>query len=170
MSRSTNKIGHAIVLLTVAVLTLALDQLSKRWIVSNLLPNQSLFEDAPVRITYVTNTGTAFGLFQGSSYVFVLIALAVIVLILLYFHVLASDSVLFRIALGLQLGGAVGNLVDRVRYGHVVDFIDLRFWPVFNIADSAIVVGVILLGYLMLFNPGQPQPVPTTGADEQSGR
>ncbi|MBI3977889.1 MAG: signal peptidase II [Chloroflexi bacterium] len=159
----------SLLLFGIAALTLALDQLTKRWVMANLVPNQSLFEDAPVRITYVTNTGAAFGLFQGSSYMFALIALAVVVLIVLYFQVLATNSAFFRIALGLQLGGAVGNLIDRVRYGHVVDFVDLRFWPVFNVADSAIVVGVILLGYLMLFGPSPTQPLSAPRTDEPAG-
>jgi signal peptidase II len=67
---------------------------------------------------------------------------------------------MLTLCLGLQLGGAIGNLIDRVRYGYVVDFVDLSVWPVFNVADSAIVCGVIGLGYLLAFPPRAPAVSP----------
>jgi signal peptidase II len=139
-----------------AVLVFALDQLTKAWIRSILVPNQSLPEDAPVRLTYVTNTGGAFGLLQDQTLFFTLVAVLVIGAIFFYARRLPSaGGWRVLLALGMQLGGALGNLLDRVRLGHVVDFIDFRFWPVFNIADSAIVVGVIILAYTYLFDPGR---------------
>ena len=144
---------NGLLLLAVALLTLAADQLSKFWIMNSLRPGESMVWIGGVHITYVTNTGVAFGLFRDQAILFVLIAAAVVTMIIVYQHVLTSDALLFRMALGLQLGGAIGNLLDRLRFGYVVDFIDLRFWPVFNIADSAIVVGVFVLVGFLLFAP-----------------
>ncbi len=112
---------------------------------------------APIfRITHVTNTGAAFGLFPKWGDFFILIAAIVIVAIILYYHHLPRGQWLMRVALGLQLGGATGNLIDRLRRGFVVDFIDLNFWPlhnwpVFNLADASIVTGVTLLALMMLW-------------------
>lgn len=115
------------------------------------------------RITYVTNSGAAFGLFPNGSHVFIIIAVIVIALLIWYYLQLPGGQWLVRAALGLQLGGAIGNLVDRLRFaGHVIDFIDLNFWPlrrwpVFNIADSSIVVGVTLLTLLMIWEEWQEE-------------
>ncbi len=112
---------------------------------------------APIfRFTHVTNTGAAFGLFPGGGDFFTALAAIVIVAIITYYWHLPDGQWLVRVALGLQLGGAIGNLVDRLRQGFVVDFIDLNFWPlhnwpVFNLADSSIVAGVVLLALLMIW-------------------
>lgn len=142
------------VLPLVAVLVLAIDQYTKALVVSNL----TLYESwAPIPalvgrfdIHFVTNTGAAFGLFQNGSLIFAIVATAVSIVILVYSRFLPAGQWLVRLSLGLQLGGAVGNLIDRVRLGYVVDFIDVHFWPVFNIADSAVVCGVALLAFLLL--------------------
>ena len=147
----TNRLRGYLLLLGVAVLVFGLDQLSKAWIRALLAPGQSLPEDAPVRLTHVTNTGGAFGLFPDQTIFFTLVAVLVIGAILFYARRLPEQSLLVQVALGMQLGGAIGNLLDRIRLGYVVDFIDFRFWPVFNLADSAIVVGVIFLAYTYLF-------------------
>jgi signal peptidase II len=127
------------------------------------------------RLTYVTNSGAAFGLFQGWSSVFIVIAIVVIVALVWYYLQLSDGEWLVQLALGLQLGGAVGNLIDRLRFGgSVVDFIDLNFWPlkrwpIFNIADSSIVVGVSLLTLLMICEGWFEEPAGTqfaTAADE----
>jgi signal peptidase II len=126
---------------------------------------------APVfHITHVTNTGAVFGLFPGAGSFFVVVSAVVIVALLIYYRQLPDGQLLVRIALGLQLGGAVGNLVDRLRLGSVVDFIDLNFWPmhnwaVFNLADSSIVTGVILLTLLMLWEEWQEQSGQRVAAD-----
>jgi len=138
--------------------TLIADWVSKALVANNL----SLYEtripplfDRFVQITYTTNTGAAFGLFPDQGVLFVIIALVVIAAIIVYYRQLPDGYRLARLALGLQLGGALGNLIDRLRQGYVVDFVDLNFWPlrdwpVFNLADSAIVVGVVLLAFSML--------------------
>jgi len=151
MPELINRVRTQAPLFLIAGGVLLLDQASKLWIRMNLAPGQSLPADSPVRLTHVTNSGAAFGLLPAQTTFFILVAAFVIVLILLYDRILPQSSPLLKIALGLQLGGAVGNLVDRLRYGYVVDFFDIRVWPVFNVADSAIVVGVAILFYLLVF-------------------
>ena len=142
-------------LFLIALLVVAADQLSKVWIRSNLLVGQSLFEAGFFRITHVNNTGAAFGLFQGQSFLLTIVALVGITVLLVYTLVIYRkfpllDNRLGRSTLGLVLGGAVGNLIDRIRLGYVTDFISVGLWPAFNIADSAITVGVILFAYSFL--------------------
>lgn len=142
-------------LFLIALLVVAADQLSKVWIRSNLLVGQSLFEAGFFRIIHVNNTGAAFGLFQGQSFLLTIVALVGITVLLVYALVIYRkfpllDNRLGRSTLGLVLGGAVGNLIDRLRFGYVTDFISVGLWPAFNIADSAITVGVILFAYSFL--------------------
>ena len=140
---------------TTALLLVAADQLSKLGIRSNLAIGESLFEVGFFRLTRVHNAGAAFGLFQGQSFLLTIIALVGVAALLLYaffFHHRFPflGNWLGKLALGLVLGGTVGNLIDRVYLGYVTDFIDFNFWPAFNIADSAIVVGVIILAYSLI--------------------
>ena len=137
----------------------AADQLSKFWIRSNLAIGESLFEIEFFRFIRVHNTGAAFGLFQGQSFLLTIIALvgvAVLVLYAIFFHrtLLFLNNRLGKLALGLVLGGTVGNLIDRIYLGYVTDFIDVGIWPTFNIADSAIVVGSIIIAYSLLHLTG----------------
>lgn len=102
-------------------------------------------------MTLVYNTGIAFGLFKDQGVVFIIIpAIAIILLIFNIYYYRQNNQALSRgyiIAFSLILGGAIGNLIDRTFYGYVIDFIDLRIWPVFNIADSAITVGAVIIGW-----------------------
>ena len=139
----------------IALLVVTADQLSKTWIRSNLVPGESLFEIGLFRLTHVHNTGAAFGLFQDQSLPLTVVALVSIVVLLLFplffYHRLPFlDDRLAKPALGLVLGGTIGNLIDRLNLGYVTDFIDIGIWPTFNIADSAITIGVILLAYSLL--------------------
>jgi signal peptidase II len=137
-----------------AGLTLALDQLSKIWIRSNLPVGQWLPEDGFFRLTHVRNTGGVFGLFQGQSLALIIVALVAAVFILstlfIYRRSPFLDSILVRLAFGLILGGAIGNLIDRLSLGYITDFISVGIWPAFNLADSAVVVGVIILAYSLI--------------------
>src|SRR5206468_6544533 len=112
--------------------------------------------------TYVQNRGAAFGLLQDQTVFFVFVGLLVVAVIGASYRYLPRSGFLVHLALGLQLGGAVGNLIDRIRQGYVVDFVDFGYrsnwWPVFNVADSAIVVGVALLALNALL------PTPTEEA------
>lgn len=150
--------GRAL-LFVIAALVILVDHLTKLFIESRLPLYQSW---APFpeyadyfRFTHVTNTGAAFGLFPGGSAIFAVIATVVAVIIIVYNYQLPGRQPWLRVALGFQLGGAMGNLIDRLRLGHVTDFLDFGPWPVFNMADASVVTGVIILALLMLFE--QPQ-------------
>ena len=134
-----------------ALIVLALDQVSKFLIRANMSPGQSIPEDGLFRITYVTNIGGVFGILSNQAFLIILTTAVGIAAILLYSRYPIFNRMLVRISLGLLLGGALGNLIDRLSFGWVVDFIDLGFWPVFNLADSAIVLGIILLLYYFIF-------------------
>ena len=125
---------------------IAADQALKLAVRSTFAPGQSAPLLPPVvYLTYVQNTGMAFGLFRGFPYVFVALAVVVAAWIVRELASSHDRDPWTRWALVLVLGGAIGNLIDRVRLGFVTDFIDLRVWPVFNLADSCITVGVALL-------------------------
>jgi signal peptidase II len=141
---------------TLAVI--ALDQWTKHLARTILLgPGGSGPRSVPVlgelvRLTYVENRGAAFGLLQDQTTFFILVGIVVIVVIVASYRQIKAPGWNLNLALGLQMGGALGNLLDRIRYGYVVDFFDLTVWPVFNVADSAICVGVALLAWNMLFS------------------
>jgi signal peptidase II len=97
------------------------------------------------RIVHWYNTGVAFGLFQGLGLVFTFLPLIVVILIFIFYNRLAGDNWWMRIAIGMEFGGAIGNLIDRIRIGHVTDFISIGNFPVFNIADASITVGVCVI-------------------------
>ena len=138
----------------VAGLTLVVDRISKWVVMDSLRPGESWNPVAAlerwVSLTYVTNTGAAFGLFPDYGVVFMVVAVVVIAAIILYYRHLPGDQWLIQASLGLQLGGTLGNLVDRLRYGHVIDFIDFKVWPVFNVADSSVFVGAVILAFYIL--------------------
>ena len=98
-------------------------------------------------LTYFRNPGAAFNILRHQTEFFVVITIVVMGVILYFYRQLPREKILARTALALQFGGAGGNLIDRVSGGYVVDFLDFRVWPVFNIADSAIVIGVLLLSW-----------------------
>jgi signal peptidase II len=135
----------------IAGLVVALDQATKHLVRANLALGESVPDEGPLRITYVTNTGAAFGILQGQTLFLMVTTFFGLAAILLYFLYPPMEHGVLRLALGLQLGGAVGNLADRVRLGKVTDFIDVGPWPAFNVADSSIVVGVtIIIGFFLL--------------------
>ncbi len=141
-------------LVSVAAAVLALDQLSKAAVMRYLEPqvpwNPVGLLRPIVSLTYVTNTGAAFGLFPQLGNYYVVVALAIVAALLVFYRRFAVSQRLMQICLGLQLGGALGNLIDRLRLGYVVDFFDFKVWPVFNVADSCIVIGVLILAFLLL--------------------
>lgn len=138
-------------LLAVAGLVLAADQAAKYAVRVSIDPNQSI----PVikglfYFTHVKNTGAAFGMFSQKQPIFVAATVLAIILIIVYHMKTKEADLLFNVALGLELGGAIGNLIDRINQGWVTDFLHVPNFPVFNIADSAIVAGVVLLILVML--------------------
>lgn len=135
-------------LFVVAALVVVLDQLTKHLIVANFLPGESRFVIPHfLRWTYEQNQHGAFGLFGSSPVLLIGMALIVLLIFWFSFREQAHQSLLVRIAFGMILGGAIGNIVDRLHLRYVVDFVDFyRIWPnIFNIADSCITVGVFLL-------------------------
>ena len=139
----------------VAFFIIVFDQLTKLWVTTNLSFNESIWETGFFRITIVHNTGAAFGIFQGSTLPLIVIrfigAIAILVVVFLYGkRVQALGGLLAMIALGLLFGGTVGNLIDSLRLGYVVDFLDFNYWPTFNIADSSVVVSMIIIAYLLI--------------------
>ena len=149
-----NRVWNAALFL-IAVLLVAADQLSKLWVRSTLAIGQSIPETGFFRLTHIQNTGAAFGLFHGQSFSLTIVGLIGTAVLLLYIFLIPYrfphlDSRLSKPALALVLGGTIGNLIDRLRYGYVTDFIDISIWPAFNIADSAITVGIIIFAYSLL--------------------
>ena len=138
-------------LFLIALTVIGVDQLSKYLVRANMELGQSIPSEGLVRLTYTTNTGGAFGLFANQTFLLSLAAVLAITILVLYLRYLPRGSTLLNVGLGLDLGGAIGNLIDRVRLGEVTDFIDIGAWPVFNLADSAIVVGTFLITYCLLF-------------------
>ncbi len=132
------------------LLILFFDQMTKFLIKKNFQLGQSVpvIKDT-FHITYVTNTGSAFGLFRGFNVFLIFFSVIVIFIIFYFLWKIKNNDRLLQLALGLLLGGTLGNLIDRLFYGSVTDFIDFRIWPVFNVADSAVSVSVFLLIILM---------------------
>ncbi|GAC1325531.1 MAG: signal peptidase II [Chloroflexota bacterium] len=133
-------------LLLVAAAVLAADQVSKRVVASTLGDGRVVkLAGGLVQLDFTANTGAAFGIFKSAGILFIAIALAVAACVIVYRGSIARMPVTVRSGIGLILGGALSNALDRVRLGYVIDFVDLRWWPVFNLADSAIVIGAALL-------------------------
>jgi signal peptidase II len=121
-----------------------------------------------VAFAYTCNKGAAFGLLANETLLFVLIALVVIGMIVAYFRFLPANRPWLTLSLGLQLGGALGNLIDRLRQGYVVDFIAIKAWPVFDIADACVIVGVLILAYhLLLIQSQAPLSDPQSAVSHQ---
>ena len=147
-------LSQHLTLYLIAGLVILLDQLSKA-IIEDKLPLYQMWAPFPqiqeiFRVTHVPNTGMAFGLFPSGSYFFLIVAVVVSATIIYYNFTLPAGKFALRLALGLQLGGALGNFIDRLRIGHVTDFLDFGPWPVFNVADMAIVAGACVLGWLVI--------------------
>lgn len=142
---------HRALLPALAAAVIIVDQLTKL-VIESTLPLYESWAPIPAiaaffQISHVSNTGMAFGLFPAGSMLFAAAPVVVSLAILAYNYTLQSDQRLLRVALGLQLGGALGNLIDRVRIGHVTDFLDFGPWPVFNLADLSVVSGAIVLAW-----------------------
>jgi signal peptidase II len=133
-----------------------LDQVVKKVVTSLMELGESVdFIGTVVRFTRTANTGAAFGMLRGRSLLFIIISAVAAAAIACFWRQIARQRAWEQLAFGLVMGGAVGNLIDRIRFGAVVDFInigigDLR-WPYFNVADSAITIGVSILAFHLLF-------------------
>ncbi len=146
--------GEKLLPFLITAVVLGLDQLTK-YLVETRIPLYGYWAPIPgleniIRFTHTANSGAVFGLFQGTGMFFAGLAFVVAGAIIYFNLTLPGRQWLLRLALGLQLGGALGNLVDRLRQGHVTDFIDVGPWYIFNVADMAIVSGVILFAVVLL--------------------
>jgi len=140
------------------LLVIIADQVSKIWVASNM----KLGESIPIinrifHITYIQNPGSAFGLLRFSNKTFIIIGLIIILVGIFLLFRLAKDNKLVFYSFILLLGGSLGNLIDRFRIGSVIDFLDFRIWPIFNIADSSLNIGIFLLIIHFLFQQKDDQ-------------
>ncbi len=156
----------------VAATVLILDQLSKAWVIANVVPGTAVLVVGDlVRLIHSRNDGALFGLFGTAAPVLAIASIGVLVLIVGY-HARSGRSPVLSVALGLLLGGAIGNLIDRIRLGYVVDWVDaglggVRFWT-FNIGDAAISVAILLL-LLLAVVPGLAGSAPGLGHKASDG-
>ena len=149
--------------LWLSLLVIVLDQLSKFWVVSVFELYQSIELMPYLNLTYVHNKGAAFSFLSSAGgwqrWFFSIISMVAVFVLLLWLKRLKPTEKLLAVSMSLILGGAIGNLYDRLAYGYVIDFLDAYYqqwhWPVFNIADSAIVLGVGLMLLDMLITPNQ---------------
>lgn len=130
---------------------LLIDQGSKAAVQMLMYLGESIPVLPPVfYLTYIMNPGAAFGILPNQKVLFITTGILLITGVLVGYRKMPPEKKLLRFSLGLVLGGALGNLLDRLRFGRVVDFLDFRVWPVFNLADTAIFIGVCLLAWELL--------------------
>jgi signal peptidase II len=162
-------------LLVIALIVLAADQASKAWAIENIPLNTTYDVFPPLKdlfvLTHITNSGAAFGLFPQLSLVFTFVALLVSIVIVAYYRSMPAGQWLVRLSLGMQLGGAIGNLIDRLRFGTVTDLLYIRPFPVFNIADASIVTGVgLLMFHLWRTTPKTEPPISAVEPSSESSQ
>ncbi len=136
----------SVLVFSAAAIVLFIDQLAKLLIKKNFQLNESIqIINNILNLTYITNNGSAFGMFKGFNSIFIIFSIIVIFAIFYFLKKINQNEKLLQISVGLLLGGTLGNLADRLIYGSVIDFIDFRIWPVFNVADSAVTISAMLL-------------------------
>jgi signal peptidase II len=132
-------------LVAIATAALAADQLTKRIVTQHIALDDAVKVVGPFTIHHVQNSGIAFGLFASATPIVTVLTALAVTWMVVFFARSGSRHPVLPVALGLLIGGSVSNLLDRIRLGHVTDFLDFRWWPAFNLADSFIVVGVAIL-------------------------
>ncbi len=142
--------------LLIGAVIVAADQIIKYFVVNNLKPLGSVSViDNLFKLTYVENRGVAFGMFNDMRWFFVVLTSVLIAAIIIFMLIKRPGGKLFYIAAGLIIGGGIGNLIDRILYGYVIDYLSLSFFsPVCNFADYAITIGVVLLAVYVIFFTG----------------
>jgi signal peptidase II len=141
----------------VVLVAIAADQVTKLIVSSQLQFDESLHVLGPFSIHHVQNSGIAFGLFSSATAVVTALTAIAVAWMLVYFGRSGARHPVLPVALGLLIGGSTSNLIDRIRLGHVTDFLDLRYWPAFNLADSFIVIGVAILFVALLVGETRPR-------------
>jgi signal peptidase II len=145
-------------LLAVAVAAVLADQVTKHIVTRTLALDESVHVAGPLSIHHVQNPGIAFGLFSSATAVVTVVTAAAVVWMIVYFARSGARHPVLPAALGLLIGGSLSNLVDRIRLHHVTDFIDVSWWPAFNLADSFIVIGVAILLIALVAADRTPKP------------
>ncbi len=153
-----------------AIITVALDQLTKLFIISRFSQGEPIeIMEGFLRIIYSTNTGGAFGIMKDQRVFLMFTAALLTIAGLALSHKILALKRSYQLGLGLILGGTMGNLIDRIRLGFVVDFIDFSFWPTFNVADIGITVGAVLMIILLLKDDSfKDNPEPASGDRDAS--
>lgn len=139
-------------MLLLVLFIILLDQIIKYFVSTNMFLGQSI----PVlpqifHLTYIQNPGAAFGILENQRYLFILIAAVLIVAVIYFYKKIIQLSKLFQVGIALLFGGAIGNMIDRIFIGRVIDYMDFRICPVFNLADIAIVSGCAIIAFNLLF-------------------
>lgn len=133
-------------ILLLAIVVVIVDQLSKFYIETHMHLGMSIpVIENVFHLTYILNPGAAFGMLEHRTSFFIIVALLLVAAVIYFYPRIPPGHRMLRAGIGLQVGGAIGNVIDRIKTGYVVDFFDFRIWPVFNIADIAIVCGVGLI-------------------------
>ena len=133
-------------LLIIAAFVVVVDQFTKYLVTSNMIEGMGIpIIEGIFHLTFILNPGAAFGILENNRWFFVLTAVSVLTVLFYYRRAIMSESRLVQLGIALFAGGALGNLIDRIRTGLVIDFFDLRIWPIFNVADIAICLGVGLI-------------------------
>ena len=166
-----------VVLLQLFATVFLVDQLTKFLVRHFVELRDSVPAEGFFRITHTFNTGSAFGLFRDQNLPLIVVSVVGIAILILIYRSQARPGKLLRLSLGMQFGGAAGNLLDRLRLGHVTDFADVGSWPIFNVADASIVTGLALLAWMFLISddsksgaknavpePEKSEPQPVEGA------
>jgi signal peptidase II len=146
----------------IALAAVAADQLTKQLVSSALSLGEEVEVAGPLSLHHVQNTGIAFGLFSRSTSIVIVLTAIAVTWMLVFFARSGQRHPVLPVALGFVLGGSLANLLDRARLGHVTDFLDLRWWPAFNLADTFIVVGVGIL-FVALLTADRPHRTPRLG-------
>ncbi len=149
---------HWLALVAVGLSAVVADQLTKQIVVSQLAFGESVDVAGPFAIHHVRNSGIAFGLFSTWADAITVLTAVAVAWMVAYFARSGARHPVLPVALGLLIGGSAGNLIDRIRLGHVTDFLDLRYWPAFNLADVFIVTGVAILLAALVAAERQPFP------------
>ncbi len=144
-------------LVAVALAALAADQLTKSVVSGHLALDEGIHVVGPFSIHHVQNSGIAFGLFSSATAAVIALTSVAVAWMLVFFARSGGRHPILPAALGLVIGGSLSNLIDRVRLGHVTDFLDFKYWPAFNLADSFIVIGVVILFVVLLFSDREPR-------------
>ncbi|MEL7563643.1 MAG: signal peptidase II [Dehalobacterium sp.] len=138
-------------LIFISLTVFIIDQVSKFLVRTNMAEMESIPLISNVfHLTYVKNAGAAFSILEGRTPFFIAVTLFVAAVSIYIYYRVDAKKIWLRAGIALALGGAFGNLIDRLRFGKVIDFFDFRIWPVFNVADCAIVVGVVLICWELL--------------------